>query len=79
MEFGKGRHQSSLVKNFNFNPDKKAAKGSDLIQETMNNWSSCLEEAGITWDLVKQWFIQKKEKKEAEEKQKKEKEKEKET
>ncbi|KAI3578174.1 hypothetical protein IWW34DRAFT_915049 [Fusarium oxysporum f. sp. albedinis] len=79
MEFGKGRHQSSLVKNFNFNPDKKAAKGSDLIQETMNNWSSCLEEAGITWDFVKQWFIQKKEKKEAEEKQKKEKEKEKET
>ncbi|EXA37706.1 hypothetical protein FOVG_11830 [Fusarium oxysporum f. sp. pisi HDV247] len=91
MEFGKGRHrkfiwnencvlpESSLVKNFNFNPDKKAAKGSDLIQETMNNWSSCLEEAGITWDFVKQWFIQKKEKKEAEEKQKKEKEKEKET
>jgi hypothetical protein len=38
-----------------------------------------LEEAGITWDFVKQWFIQKKEKKEAEEKQKKEKEKEKET
>ncbi|KAI1032618.1 hypothetical protein LB505_014211 [Fusarium chuoi] len=72
LEFGKGRHrkfiwtencvwpESCRLKNFNFNPDKNATRGSDLIQETMKNWSLCLEDAGITWSLVKQWCIQKK-------------------
>ncbi|KAF5595595.1 uncharacterized protein FSUBG_9107 [Fusarium subglutinans] len=91
LEYGKGRHrkfiwtencilpQSSVLKNFNFNPDKNATKGSDLIQETMKNWNLCLEDAGITWPFVKQWCIQKKEKKEKEEKQKKKEEEDKET
>ncbi|KAG5818469.1 hypothetical protein H9Q74_010053 [Fusarium xylarioides] len=94
LEFGKGRHrkfiwtedcilpQWSVLKNFNFNPVKHATKGSALTQETMKNWGLCLEDAGITWPFIKQWCIQKKEKKEAEERQKeenKEKEEDKET
>ncbi|KAF4952710.1 hypothetical protein FGADI_6600 [Fusarium gaditjirri] len=90
MEFGTGRHRKfiwnnkcvlpewSLSRNFSFNPDGDATAGSKLIKETMDNWGSCLAEAGITWGFTKQWFIQKKEKKEAEEKEKEEKEKEKE-
>jgi hypothetical protein len=83
MEFGKGWHrkfiwnkdcvlpESSLGKNFNFNPDKKATKSSDLIQETMKNYKNCLEEAGIDYAFVKRWFIQKKETKEKKETEKK--------